>query len=127
MSNLTFISDVIYGLKVEYGEPIVVGTHVFTINQQTGQKTDTPITFVISMAIPLPENLREAFLKTVGIKKEGILEAGQTQFLIDKADIPIGTKIIKNLGFIDFAGKRGDIQKIDDYRYAAIITVQGLT
>lgn len=126
MSNLQFIADVIYGLKVEYGEPIVVGSHVFTIEQQTGQKTDNPITFPICMAIPLPENLREAFLKSVGIKKEGMLEAGQRQFLIDKADIPIGMSIVKG-GYIQFAGKTADIQKVDDYLHAVTLIVQGLT
>ena len=128
MSNLLFIADVIYGLKIEYGELISVGTHNFTQDQRTGIKTDTPSNlFTISMAIPLPENLREAFLKTVGIKKEGRLQSGQREFLIDKSDIPTGMSIIEHRSFIDFAGKRSDVQKVDDYLYAMIVVVEGIT
>jgi hypothetical protein len=126
MSNLTFIADVIYGLKVEYGETVVIGTHHYTIDQSTGQKTDAPTSFTINMAIPMPENLRESFLRSIGLKREGYLAAGERQFLVDKSDIPVGSSIVKNNGFVTFAGKTGDIQKVEDYLYAVIVTVQGL-
>lgn len=121
-SNLIFISETIYGLKIEYGEEITVGTHNWTTDQATGIKTDAPTSFAISMAIPLPEILRESFFLKLGIQKAGRLQKGQREFLIDKSDLQ--TPIIENKSFIDYNGKRADVQTVDDYIYAMIVTTQ---
>lgn len=125
-SNLNFVGQVVYDLKVEYGEMITVGNHAWTQDQSTGIKTDTPTTFVIGMAVPMPENLRLAFLKSVGVKKEGVLEKGQRQFLIDKADIPAGQSISRT-SFIDYNNKRADVGSVDDYEYALVVTTVAAT
>lgn len=134
MSNLIFIKETVYALKIEYGEAISINRRSVTQDQRTGQKVTTVDSFNIQMAIPLPENLREAFLKTVGIKKEGRLAKGEREFLIDKSDIPSG-KVIDRQCFIKFTGpliaqnadQAADVTAIDDYLYAMIVTVVGIT
>lgn len=125
MSNLSFISDVIYGLKIEYGEPMIVGTHNWTTNQQTGVKTDSPTTYMIGMVIPLPENLRESFFKSIGAKLEGRIQKGQRIFLLDKADVQ--SPMIEGRSWIEFDSKKYDVQTVDDYIHGLIVTCQAVT
>jgi hypothetical protein len=123
MSDLEFIKDVIYGLKQEYGEPATVRRESRTVNPDTGAVTKTNVDFGISLAIPLPLNLRAAFMKTVGISRMGYLEPGQREVLIDKDDIPTGNKIEPHDRII-FKERIEEIIKTDDYEFAMILVAQ---
>lgn len=125
MGDLSFISDVIYGLKMDMGQAIVVGTRDVTRDLATGQRTRNESTFVIPNAIYLPLNLRIQFLKTVGIHRTAILESGNREILIDKADVsqPIPT----SNGFVEINGQRGDVVAVEDYQHALIVVVKHIT
>lgn len=119
MSDKDFIKDVIYGLKIEYGEPVTFRKETNVVNLDTGNKTTTVDQFIINKAIPLPINLRASFLKTIGISKLSYLEPGQREILIDKSDIP-ATKEIKLHNRVIINGATEEIVKFDDYDFAMI-------
>lgn len=127
MGDLIFISDVIYGLKMDMGQTILVGTRTEVTNLATGQIAKTEDTFAIANAIYLPVNLRGQFLKSVGIHREAFLESGNREILIDKSDIPAGKTIPNQKGFIEINGSRGDVVSVDDYQHAMIVTVKHIT
>lgn len=88
MNDKAFISDVIYGLKLEYGEEITVTKSNKSVNLDTGVVSSTSTTFKIQNGILLPVNLRAFFAKSVGIHKMVYLEQGEREILIDNSDIP---------------------------------------
>jgi hypothetical protein len=123
MSDLDFIKDVIYGLKQEYGQQATIRHETRTVNPDTGASTSTNVDFGIPLAIPLPLNLRAAFMKTVGISRMAYLEPGQREVLIDKDDIP-ADKTIALHDKILFGARVEEITKVDDYEYAMILVAQ---
>lgn len=122
MSDLDFIADVIYGLKNEYGLPMTFGRKTSSVNLQTGVKVDTIDSFPIALAIPLAENIREQFVKSISGRREAFLQTGQRQILVDTSDIPVG-KSIDPEGFVDYDGGRAEINKVENYKYGLIVTV----
>lgn len=127
MGDLNFISDVIYGLKMDMGQTVLVGTRNETSNLETGQVVSVEDTFVIPNAIYLPVNLRGQFLKSIGIHREGYVESGNREILIDITDIPPDKTIPNRKGFVEIRGNRGDVVSIDDYQHALIVTVKQIT
>ncbi len=125
MGDLNFISDVIYGLKIDMGQMIIVGQRsTAPFNIVTGVRPDSVTTFMIPQGIYLPINRRQQFLQTAGIHKTNHLEQGQREVLIDKADIPSGSEIKLEGGFIEINGQRGDIVRIEDYDNALIVVIK---
>jgi len=85
---IDWIADVIYGLKMEYGQPITFRKKTTSsTNYDTGQVTKTVTSKYIENAVPLPLNLRKAFLKTVGINKVAEVASGEFEILVDKVDL----------------------------------------
>ncbi len=123
MNDLEFIKDVIYGLKQEYGQLAEIRKETRVVNPDTGVVTPTYESISIPLVIPLPINLRAAFMKTVGISRMGYLEPGQREVLIDKDDMPAG-KIIEIHDRILFGTKEEEIIKTDDYEYAMILVTK---
>jgi hypothetical protein len=124
MSDLIFIKDVIYGLKQEYGELLEIRKENRFINTDTGASTTNYEKFDIPLAVPLPLNLRAAFMKTVGINRMAYLEPGQREILIDKDDIPIGMLIEIHDRAVFTSGRIAEIVKIDDYEFAMILIIK---
>lgn len=127
MGNLDFISDVIYGLKMDMGQVITVGVRSSTSNLATGNTTFTEDTFTIPNAIYLPLNLRAQFLRSIGIHKEGYLESGNREILIDADDIPAGKSLLNQKGFVVINNKKADIVSVDDFQHAFIVTIKQVT
>lgn len=90
MNDRVFIKDVLYGLKLEYGERLVITKPVNTIDLDTGGVTSTSTQFVIQNGILMPTNLRALFAKLIGINRFVYLEQGEREILIDNSDIPTG-------------------------------------
>lgn len=124
-NNLDFISENIYHLKREYGISIVVGHQTTVSNLQTGVKTITKDEFTIQLAIALPFNYRQMFAKLEQNRKQGYIQSGDRQILIDIIDIPAGKTIEENY-YILRNGKRSDITKVERYDEALILTVKNI-
>lgn len=88
-----FTSDVIYHLKHEYGERIIVKRDTVSTNYTTGAKTSDSEIFIIQNAILLPLDKRFQFLRSLGVQKLGYLEPGEREFLIDKDDLEFEIKL----------------------------------
>ncbi len=84
---MTFISDVIYGLKQEYGKPAIFRTRTETTDLETGAITYSNSDFTVPLVIPLPETLRQSFTRLINPQRAGYLKQGEREILIDKADL----------------------------------------
>lgn len=127
MGNLDFISDVIYGLKMDMGQLIYAGKNSIDRDVITGERTNTQDRFAIPNAIYLPLNLRRQFLQQVGIHKVMPLEAGNREVLIDKVDIPATKTLATTEGFLEIKGKQTPIIAIEDYEHAYIVVVKQIS
>ena len=116
MSDLIFIKDVIYGLKMEYGSSATFAKNALTINLDTGVKSGTTTTKYVDRVIPLPLDRRNAFLKSVGVHKETLVNLNDQQFLIDRDDL--GTFVVAEEDTIN--GMK--IKQIEFFEYALILT-----
>jgi hypothetical protein len=114
-----FIKDVIYNLKMEYGEEAVVHKTSKAMNLNTGIISSTTTDLKVSKAIPLPINIRAFFARAVGISKMAYLEPGQREILIDLVDFPNGIEIHDQVQF--GTNPPEEIQRIDKYPFAAIL------
>lgn len=125
MTDLVFISENIYHLKREYGITITVGSRVTTSNLKTGIKSTVVDEFVIRRAIALPINWRQMYARTLdGSRKQGYVELGSRDILIDTKDVPSGKKVPEINGYIKIDGKSTDITKTEDYKYGIIVSVK---
>lgn len=123
---MSFIADVIYGLKMEYGKRITVGKESTTTDFSTGLVSGTPTELIIQKAIPLPYDLRQAFLKSAGIHRTGYIEKGQSEVLIDRKDIPSASlSLMANANYIrDHKGRKRKITRIQDYDESFLVVVE---
>lgn len=121
-NDLIFISDVIYGLKHEYGETISINHEETSTDLNTGEKTVTLTSVTIPLAIPMPETMRQQMTRLFQAKKEGYLNPGEQEFLIDKSDLPPLNITLRD--FVMHDGVRKDISKIGNYQYAMILTTK---
>lgn len=126
MSDLDFIADVIYDLKHEYGETIIVGSKTTNFDAKTGNQNATITEFTIKRAIPLPWNVRQFFARFREGRKEGFLNVGERQILIDIADIPKGATVPTINGYIKYNGTYSDIVSVESYEYAIILAVKSV-
>lgn len=127
MSNdLGFIAENIYVLKQEYGISIIVGSKSTVSNLSTGVKTTTKQEFPIKWAICLPYNYRQFFARQHQNRKEGYLETGDRQILIDISDVPAGKNLPEINGYIIVNGVYSDITKIEKYDAAYIVFVKNI-
>lgn len=123
MNDLVFISDVIYGLKQEYGVLGTIVRQTESVNLSTGVKSFNDV-----FRVPIP---RIIFLPTSWRKlmaqkgKGGIQSFGTQEILIDKKDIP-STVDIEEGDFINAKGMRIDIGHVDNYEYAFVVTAKTL-
>jgi hypothetical protein len=123
---MSFIADVIYGLKIEYGKRIRIGRESTTKDLNTGIVTNAPDEFTIARAIPLPYSLRQAFLKSTGIHRTGYIEKGQSEVLIDNKDVPLAKRtLIRGASYIiDPQNRKRKIVRVDDYDEAFLLVVE---
>ncbi len=116
-----FIKDVIYNLKMEYGEScdfIIKGEEAF--NVLSGLKTADVFNLYVDKIIALPLDRRAAFLKSVGIHSSAYVEVGTQQFLLDADDV-IGHEPKIN-DKLTIAGKNQDIKLVEKFPSAYILT-----
>lgn len=135
MNELVFIRDTIYDLKMDYGSLLTVTRRSVVNNVETGVGVVTDFSFDILQAIALPTDRRQAFLRSIGIHKEGYLQKGEREFLIDKDDMLAGRTVEIN-DIVTFyggetdtpgyssTGTRGDVTGVEDYLYAYVVTVK---
>ncbi len=127
MGSLNFISDVIYGLKMDMGQLIYAGINNVSKDLVTGDRTNTQTRVAIPNAIWLPLNLRKQFLQSIGIHKTTPLEAGTREVLIDRTDIPTNLTLKNQTGYLEIKGIKTDIIAIEDYEHAYIVIVKQIT
>lgn len=123
---MSFIANVIYGLKREYGKRIIVGKESTTTDFNTGVVSGSPTELIIQKAIPLPYDLRQAFLKSAGIHRTGYIEKGQSEVLIDRKDIPSASlNLMRNASYIkDHQNRKRKIVRIQDYDESFLVVVE---
>lgn len=121
---MNFISDIIYGLKVDMGEQIsVTQSTSAVINYQTGAKAVTTSSFTIQMAIVLPKNQAVQFLRSVGIQVSGTVKSDEQVILLDKTDVPTPIQIGD---VISVQSKSRTVLRIEDYPGAMILVIKEL-
>lgn len=126
---MTFISDVIYGLKTDenYSQHMLLNKDVFTFDTKTGINTldsENSISLSIEFVILLPLNVRQAFFRAIHLQKDGALKPGESQVVIDTADLN-GIKVEKGFYLIDDSGLRYDVTAVEYVRdEAVLITTQ---
>lgn len=155
MTQLGFISDVIYNLKRDYGVKIALIESAIVTDLQTGVKTSTYTSVVISKAILLPTSVTAQFMQQLTAGKIGMVEKTERVILIDKRDLR-GQNVTR-CSFVGYSGNalnwrniagvdwdnldryntdndtsfiRTDIKKLEDLLHALTVTVQatnGLT
>ena len=129
-SQLSFVRDVIYSLKMEYGEPLTIGILLpGTANLLTGQKNDQFVEHKIRRAIRLPNSISFDYLRAVGIipQQKGMsIPVGSFSILIDRKDLPDNRVPTPSKSFATCGPRRFDIVKVDDYQYAYILWVKEL-
>lgn len=122
---LDFISDVIYGLKIDQGESISIKIMAETsIDQATGVRSRTITSYDVAMALVLPDNQRLNFIRSFSgksQKKEGAIEIQGRHFLIDKDDLP-DIVITDTNTFILFNAKYYKVLAVEDYEKAWDLT-----
>lgn len=123
---MSFIADVIYGLKMEYGEEAVLEYYTNqSINKDTGIQTKDIESIFVPKLIPLPVNIRRVFFLASSGHKEGILQQGEREFLIDADDLPKQLKIDDG---IIFNNERYIVsRKPEIYDEACIIVAKALS
>lgn len=122
MNDLDFIADVIYGLKLEYGKTLTFKDETRQIDALTGAVTSTPqADIIVPLAIPLPINMRAAFLKAVGINRMGYLEPGEREILIDNTDLAGADPQSLLHRYIITGSKKEEITKVEDYEFGSIL------
>lgn len=121
---MNFISDIIYGLKVDMGEQIsVTQSTSAVVNYQTGEKAITTSSFTIQMAIVLPKNQAVQFLRSVGIQVSGTVKSDEQVILLDKTDVPTPIQIGD---VISVQSKSRTVLRIEDYPGAMILVIKEL-
>lgn len=120
---MSFISNVIYGLKREYGKPVIVGRENPSPNFETGQVSSSILEIQVQRAIALPYNLRRDFLRSVGVNKTGYIEEGESEYLFDAKDITLDQLKIATY-LIDYKGRKLKVNKIEDYNESYVAIVQ---
>lgn len=123
MSDLIFIRDVIYSLKIDYGEPVSLCRDTETLDTSSGVKTASVRKVMIPMAIPLPMNLRQMYIHLIAQKKEGYIEPGSQQFLLDKDDIPADFGVKQN-DYLWHQNIRKNVRVVEDDQYGYILTTR---
>lgn len=124
---MSWLADVIYGLKQENGKPKTFFHEVKSFNPATGANTATTTSFTIQLVIALTLDIRQAFFKAINLQKEAYLKPGEQQFIIDYTDIPAGKSIVLNDYLTDAYSTRFDITNVDDLeREILIITCKAV-
>lgn len=113
---MSWMADVVYGLKLEEGRGMTFNRDSLTMNTQTGLKTGTTSSFYIDKVIPLPLQIRQAFFKAFNGIAEGYLQPGEQQYILDMSDIPTGSTIRNNDYLTDSDNVRYDIVNTEEYK-----------
>lgn len=84
-----FISDVIYGLKHEYGSRLkLMRTTAATADILTGEKTKTKLEITVNKAIRLPNQLSLEFIQKIAGMRGLESLVGTFKILLDRKDVP---------------------------------------
>lgn len=117
---MSFIADVVYGLKQEYGKPVTLKRDTTSFDPATGTNT---ITSSVSQQIPLviflPLNMRQAFFKAINMQSELYLKPGEQQMIVDLSD----TSPIPDVNdyFLDQNNLRYDITRTENIGTEAMV------
>lgn len=122
---MSFIADVVYGLKLDYGKSVILKRDTSNFDPVLGVQTlIRSLTQPINYAIWLPLRMRQAFYKAINMQKEALLEAGQQQLLLDASDLGAFYPEVNDY-VIDPSGNRYDVVSTENIHDEAwIITVQ---
>lgn len=134
-SDLSFIRDVLYGLKRDYGVRMeVYSIRESVVDLETGQKTVEKDVHVIRRAILLPQQLSRSFsydLSYIAANKNftygGTYDKNKRTVILDPRDLPKGfLPGLKDYCLIDHT--RYNIKDVDDYtnRQAVLMTIEAV-
>lgn len=120
---MTFVADVIYGLKLENPSRIVV-THTSAENTNliTGDTTSTTTSFTLNNVIVLDSTLRETFMKMFGSDAVGLQNLGDQVILIDQADLR--GNLIDLDDSILVKGRQTEVVKVTQIEEAYLVAVK---
>lgn len=115
-----FISDTVYQLKMDgnYSQSMILHHDVFDFDPATGANTiraNDSISKYIENVILLPLDVRMALFRAIHLEKEGLLQPGESQVIVDPEDIP-GIKILPKFYLVDLAGIRYDVTRVSNVK-----------
>ena len=132
-NQLTFLRNLLYGLKQTYGAPAdVYQDSDETLDFTSGVRSVTTQKWKIRRAICLPtvtsaESLFPAAIKQIW-KRDAAVEAGTKVILVDRRDLPDGLHVETHGWYVVIDHRRYEVLKVEEFelRAAYLVTLKEL-
>lgn len=132
-NDLTFIKDVVEGLKEEYGTRLIIGKRTSTVpDVSTGRRVQSSTEVVVQKAMRLPDQISFGLLQSIGISREGARHSlakmdilvGTYMILVDRDDFPANFTFDPADTYVVFNHRRANLINANVFDYCAILQVK---
>jgi hypothetical protein len=127
-NSLSFIKNVIYDLKRDYGGPVDIYQNIVgQTNYKTGEQSITKNHWVVRRAIRLPRNIhRDSLFSATGntlFAYGNVVELADRNIIIDWKDLPVGFNFKEENWYVIIDNMHYDLVKVMEFDNKAAIFV----